>query len=96
MADIYLNHEALNEAVEELTRAAGVMDSNLEELQSELKVLESQAGQYKEAFEAFFAVVSANQAEMRADLAKGASTLSDMHETMRRADISGAMAFEQR
>ncbi|GAA1988661.1 WXG100 family type VII secretion target [Kitasatospora viridis] len=93
MADIQLQHEAIDNAFQELISAAQTMQSNLDELVQQLQTLAQQSGSYKEAFQDFFKVVHDNETQMHDDIHKGAQILDTMNHTMRYADQAAAAGF---
>ncbi|WP_034087238.1 WXG100 family type VII secretion target [Streptacidiphilus albus] len=91
---VQLQHEALNQATDELRSAGNTMKSNLDDLVSTLKGLQDGfQGAAAEAFNNFLNVVSQNESQMSDDLNSAATTLETMHRTMIDADNSARNHF---
>ncbi len=91
---VQLQHEALNQATEELRSAGNTMKSNLDDLVSTLKGLQDGfQGAAAEAFNNFLNVVSQNESQMSDDLNSAANTLDTMHQTMIDADNNARNHF---
>ncbi len=91
---VQLQHEALNQATDELRSAGNTMKSNLDDLVSTLKGLQDGfQGAAAEAFNNFLSVVSQNESQMSDDINSAANTLDTMHRTMIDADNSARNNF---
>ena len=96
MADIQLQHEAVTAAVEEMQQAAQQMHSNLDELAQVLQANRDKfQGDAANAFIEFQQAVSRNDSAMTGEFASGAQILSDMHDTLSKADSRAAQGFHQ-
>jgi ABC-type transporter Mla subunit MlaD len=93
---IQLNHESVNQAIEEMQQATATMDQNLQDL---LQGLQSMAatfsGQSATAWEQFRTVAQSADAQMQADFGQGANRLQMMHEAHIDADTNGTRIFGQ-
>lgn len=94
MADLQLQHESIDQAVESLQQAGNSMKSNLDQLLQVLTPLrENFQGAAAQAFDQFFTVVHQNESQMTDDITAAAALLDQMHQTMVHADKSAANGF---
>jgi len=95
MADIQLNHQSVQQAVDDMVQATQQMRTNLDALLQELRPVASTfTGAAADSWQQF--QVAANHADntMNNDFGQGHVILSDMHQAHISADLRGASIFQ--
>jgi uncharacterized protein YukE len=91
MADIQLNHETVNQAVDEMNQTAQQMESAVEDLINQLTPLSTS---FQGAAAVAFNDISANRQKIYDDLtatfSNGAGVLGNMHQELIAGDRRGA------